>query len=36
VNAVAHNDKAIIPYLNAPVGSELGRVEGTDEFEVLD
>ncbi|WP_121966779.1 DUF2185 domain-containing protein [Myroides sp. N17-2] len=36
VNAVAHNDKAIIPYLKLPVGSELARVEGTNEFEILD
>ncbi|MDM1361397.1 DUF2185 domain-containing protein [Myroides marinus] len=36
VNAVAHNDMAIIPYLKSPVGSELVRVEGTDEFKALD
>ncbi|MGL4584947.1 MAG: DUF2185 domain-containing protein [Flavobacterium sp.] len=36
VNAVAHNDKAIIPYLKLPVGSELARIEGTNEFEILD
>ncbi|MDR2223093.1 MAG: DUF2185 domain-containing protein [Flavobacteriaceae bacterium] len=34
VNTVANNDRAIIPHLNAPIGSEFVRVEGTDEFTV--
>ncbi len=32
VNAVANHDPAIIPYLKMPVGSELERIEGKDEF----
>ncbi|MEI6122661.1 MAG: DUF2185 domain-containing protein [Bacteroidota bacterium] len=32
VNTVANYDKAIIPYLHRPVGSELERVDGSDEF----
>lgn len=32
VNTIANYDPAIIPYLDLPVGTELERVEGTDEF----
>lgn len=32
VNAIANHDPAIIPFLKLPVGTELGRVEGTEEF----
>lgn len=32
VNTIANYDRAIIPYLDLPVGTELERVEGTDEF----
>jgi len=32
VNTMANYDPAIIPYLKHPVGTELERVEGTDEF----
>ncbi|MEZ2339072.1 DUF2185 domain-containing protein [Mucilaginibacter sp. RCC_168] len=35
VNTIANYDKAIIPYLNLPYGTELERVEGTDEFRIL-
>ena len=33
VNYVANLDSAIIPYLKRKVGTELERVEGTDEFQ---
>ncbi len=32
VNVVANYDLSIIPYLKSKVGTELERVEGTDEF----
>lgn len=32
VNTIANYDPAIIPYLNHPIGTELERIEGTDEF----
>lgn len=32
VNAIANHDPAIIPYLKLPIGTELGRVDGTEEF----
>ena len=35
VNTIANYDKAIIPYLNLPFGSELERVEGSDKFEII-
>jgi len=31
-NTIANYDKAIIPYLALPVGTELERVKGTDTF----
>lgn len=36
VNAIANHDPAIIPYLRKPEGCELERVEGKDEFQVLE
>jgi len=31
-NTIANYDSAIIPYLERPVGTELERLKGTDEF----
>jgi hypothetical protein len=33
VNTICNYDPAIIPFLNATIGSEFGRVPGTDRFE---
>jgi hypothetical protein len=33
VNTIANHDPAIIPYLKLPKGTELERIEGTDNFE---
>ncbi|NHA07466.1 DUF2185 domain-containing protein [Mucilaginibacter sp. HC2] len=35
VNTIANYDRAIIPYLNLPIGTELERIEGTDEFQII-
>lgn len=35
VNTIANYDQAIIPYLNLPVGIELERVRGTNEFRII-
>jgi hypothetical protein len=35
VNTVANYDTAIIPYLHLPYGSELERIEDSDEFELM-
>ncbi len=35
VNTIANYDKAIIPYLILPYGTELERIENTDEFEII-
>jgi len=35
VNTIANYDRAIIAYLHLPVGLELQRIEGTDEFEII-
>jgi hypothetical protein len=35
VNTIANYDRAIIPYLSLPVGTELIRIEGTDKFKLL-
>lgn len=35
VNVIANYDRAIIPYLKMPIGTELERVEGTDKFREL-
>lgn len=32
VNTIANYDPAIIPYLDLPVGADLDRLPGTDEF----
>ncbi|NVO85211.1 DUF2185 domain-containing protein [Hymenobacter terrestris] len=32
LNTIANLDKAIIPYLDYPIGTQLERVEGSDEF----
>lgn len=31
-NTIANYDKAIIPYLDLPIGTELERITGTDKF----
>ena len=33
INYVANLDSAIIPYLKRKIGTELERIEGTDEFQ---
>ncbi len=35
VNTVANYDPAIIPYLKFPIGSELERIKGTDQFQKI-
>ena len=35
VNVIANYDRAIIPYLKMPYGTELERVPGTDKFQPL-
>lgn len=35
VNTIANYDRAIIPYLNAPVGTQLERVRGTEKFQFV-
>jgi hypothetical protein len=35
VNVIANYDPAIIPYIHLPVGSELERMEETDQFILL-
>lgn len=35
VNTIANYDKAIIPYLNLPIGTELERVRGTTKFKII-
>jgi len=35
VNTIANYDKAIIPYLHLPVGTQLERVRGSDTFNVI-
>lgn len=35
INTIANYDKAIIPYLHLPAGTELERVKGTDKFQFL-
>jgi hypothetical protein len=35
VNTIANYDRAIIPYLNLPIGTELERVDGTDLFRII-
>lgn len=35
VNTIANYDRAIIPYLDLPVGTQLERIRGTDKFQIL-
>jgi hypothetical protein len=35
INAIANYDPAILPYMKLPVGTELERVEGSDEFVII-
>jgi len=35
VNTIANYDKAIISYLDLPIGVELERIKGTDKFQIL-
>ncbi len=35
VNTIANYDKAIIPYLDLPYGTQLERVKGTDKFQII-
>lgn len=36
VNTIANYDKAIIPYLKSPIGTELERKENSNEFVVVE
>ena len=36
VNTIANYDKAIIPYLNLPIGSELEREENSEKFIIVE
>jgi hypothetical protein len=36
VNTIANYDRAIIPYLDLPVGTELVRVDNSDKFEIVE
>ena len=35
VNTIANYDRAIIPYLDSPIGSEFERIEGTNKFQII-
>ena len=35
VNTIANYDKAIIPYLDSPIGTNLERLNGTDDFIIV-
>ena len=35
VNTLANYDRSIIPYLTLPTGTELERIDGTDEFQII-
>jgi len=35
VNTIANYDRAIIQYLDLPFGTELARIENTDEFQII-
>ena len=35
VNTIANYDKAIIPYLRLPIGTQLERVKGTEQFQII-
>jgi len=36
INTVANFDRAIIPYLHLPPGTEMERVEGSDQFQAFE
>ncbi len=36
VETIADFDPAILPYLHLPEGSELERIEGTDDFQIVE
>jgi len=35
INTIANYDEAIIPYLHLPIGTELERIEGTNQFQII-
>jgi hypothetical protein len=35
VNTIANYDKAIIPYLDLPIGTELEKIKGTEQFQII-
>lgn len=35
VNTIANYDRAIIPYLDLPFGTELERIENSDRFQII-
>jgi hypothetical protein len=35
VNTIANCDRAIIPYLDLPIGTQLERIRGTDKFQII-
>jgi hypothetical protein len=35
VNTIANYDRAIIPYLHLPFGTQLERIRGTDKFQII-
>lgn len=35
VNTIANYDKAIIPYIHLPVGTQLERIRGTNTFQII-
>ena len=35
VNTIANYDKAIIPYLDLPIGTQLERIRGTEKFQII-
>lgn len=35
VNTIANCDRAIIPYLNLPIGTQLERIQGTNRFQII-
>ena len=35
VNTIANYDKAIIPYLDLPIGTELERIKDTEQFQFI-
>lgn len=35
INTIANYDSAIIPYLNLPIGVELERIKGENQFSII-